>query len=91
MYKHLKRRDIFEVVRDCAVNSSAAKEGCFQRSAVDERTRFCDLGMSSETDIIALCYNIERKIGYRARRENVARITINSTIGDAVDVFHVDY
>jgi len=90
MYKTLKRRDVFAIVRECAVNSPAAKAS-FQRSAVDERTKFSDLGISSETDIIALCYDIERRIGYKARRERVSSITPNTSIGEAVDVFHVDY
>ena len=87
MFKHFKRREIFEIIRDCAVNSVKASEANFLHCAVNESTTFAEIGIKSHIDVVAVCYEIERKIGFHADRNAVSSIKPSSTLGYAVSIF----
>lgn len=86
MFKRLKRKEIFEVVRSCVVSSPAAN-GNFLRSAVDEYTRLEVIGITSYADLTAVCLEVGRKLGYFADCSILKRNMQKVSLGDIVNIF----
>ena len=86
MFKRLKRKEIFEVVRDCVVSSPAAK-GNFLRSAVDEHTKLDVVGITSPADLTSICREVGQKLGYFVDCSILKRNIQNVSLGDIVNIF----